>query len=194
MGTLVPSWDTVDTIVHPTPESTLDAEAARLELARRFFRYLGPATVKDLQWWLDGLRSDATATVEGLAGELIAVALDGVEHLALAEALTAGGDPGPDAELVLLLPPDDVYINRLNGSLLVPDPARRKLLWPQAPPPGALVVGGEVRGTWRRRHRSVVISPWDEITPQHRLQAETIAAEWPLGNDAETDISWIAVP
>ena len=192
LGTLIPVWDTVDTIVHPVAPPTVDPEAARLELARRFFRFYGPATVKDLQWWLDGLLGDAAATVTALGDELAKVIAAGQEHLVTAETLPyLTGTTDPDE--VLLLPPDDVYINRLAGRLLVPDPVRFKMLWPQAPPPGALVIGGEVRGTWRRRGGAVVVTQWDEVSPSHRNRAETIAADWPLRPEERAAVSWVDV-
>ncbi len=190
LGTLNATWDTVDTIVHPAAPPDVDAEEARLELARRFFRYLGPATVQGLQWWLAGLHTDAVETVAALGDELSPVTVAGRECLALAQA---GDDmPGsPDPDAVLLLPPDDVYINRLSRDLLVPDPALQKRLWPQAPPPGALVVGGEVVGTWRRRGGSIAISAWSEVAAGRRSQAEAIAAEWPLEVDGgEITVQW----
>ncbi|MDJ0664919.1 MAG: crosslink repair DNA glycosylase YcaQ family protein [Acidimicrobiia bacterium] len=189
LGTLVATWDTVDTIVHPAPRPAIGAGEARLELARRFFEYLGPATVKDLQWWLAGSRADAAATVEALGNELAQVVVEGRECLALASSLPRQDDR-PDPDLVHLLPPDDVYINRLNRHLLVPAPDRQRLLWPQAPPPGALIVGGETQGTWRRLGSAVTITPWGALSPQHRERAEAIAAGWPLGDDSKVTVSW----
>jgi hypothetical protein len=185
LGTLVATWDTVDTIVHPSPAPAIGAEEARLELARRFFEYLGPATGKDLQWWLAGSREDATETVAALGDELVPVVVEGRECFILASSLPRSGDL-PDPDLVLLLPPDDVYINRLHRHLLVPDHDRQRLLWPQAPPPGALVIGGEVRGTWRRRGAAVTITPWDEVHNRHRESAEAIVARWPLVDRTHT--------
>ena len=177
LGTILPVWDTVDTIVHPAPPPEIDPEEARRELARRFFRHIGPAAVADLQWWLDGSRADANVTAEAIASELEELFVDG--RRCLVTAPFAGADPDPDA--VLLLPPDDPYINRRTRDTLLPEPTTRRLLWPQAPPPGALVIGGEIAGTWRRRATTVEFSPWCQVEPEHRIAAEEIAAAWPLG-------------
>lgn len=179
LGTLLPVWDTVDTIVHPVRRPSVDAEAARLELARRFFEFLGPATVKDLQWWLDGLRSDAAATIAGLGDELEPVTVDGLQHLALAASLDRLTGDAPEPHNVHLLPPDDAYINRLHRGLLVPDPLLQRRLWPAAPPPGALVVGGEIVGTWRRRAGSVDVEAWREPVPALRERVGEIVAALP---------------
>ncbi len=191
LGTIVPVWDTVDTIVHAAPEPAIGLEEARLELARRFFRYLGPAEMTDLQRWLAASRADAAATVAALGDELVGVAVEGRSCLALA-ALLAKGDDVLDPDHVLLLPPDDVYISRTVKSLLVPDSQLARRLWPQAPPPGALIVGGEVCGTWRRRHGRVEISVWNgaRVTRSHCERAESIAAGWPLGT--AIDVKWVA--
>ncbi len=150
LGSLVPVWDTVDTIVHPAVEPEIAAEEARLELARRFFRYLGPATVGELQWWLAGSRKDAATTVAALGDEIVDVEVVDRSCLMLAGSLPMAGDR-LEPDHVLLLPPDDVYISRIAREVLLPDVEQAKLLWPQAPPPGGLVVGGVVCGTWRRR-------------------------------------------
>ncbi|MDJ0953715.1 MAG: crosslink repair DNA glycosylase YcaQ family protein [Acidimicrobiia bacterium] len=191
LGTLVPVWDTVDTIVHAAPEPKIGLEEARLELTRRFFRYLGPAQVTDLQRWLAGSRADAAATVAALGDEVLEVAVAGRSCLALATSLPRADD-GLDPDQVLLLPPDDVYISRMVKQLLVPDSSRARRLWPQAPPPGALIVGGEVCGTWRRRQGRVEITVWPEarVAERHRLRAESIAAGWPLGTTIE--VTWVA--
>ncbi len=189
LGTLVPVWDAIDTIVHPRPLPDVDAEDARLELARRFFTYLGPATVADLQWWLDGRRRDATTTVAALDDELAQVTVRGRECLAFAATLPLlESVTRPDSDLTHLLPPDDVYINRLNRTLLIPDVARQKHLFPQAPPPGALVVGGEVFGTWRRRAGAVEVSSWRAVESRHRERAEEIVAGWPLATKGS--VTW----
>ncbi|MDX2344231.1 MAG: crosslink repair DNA glycosylase YcaQ family protein [Acidimicrobiia bacterium] len=185
-GSIAPVWDTIDTIVHPITPVQIDAETARLELARRFFRYLGPATVGDLQWWLDGLATDARETVRSLGKELETVSLAGRSCLVLRsdDALV---ETEPDS--IHVLPPDDPYINRRIGKLLVPDPARRRLLWPQAPPPGALVIGCEVAGTWRRRDGTIDITPWRDIPTRVRNNVGDVAGSLPLP-DTATRLRW----
>jgi hypothetical protein len=186
LGTIVPVWDTVDTIIHSIAEPQIEAEEARDELGRRFFSFLGPATVGDLQWWLDGSRADAEATAAAIAGDLQEVTIEGRSLLLTAPPTWT--EPDPDA--VHLLPPDDPYINRRTRDILLPHPATRKLLWPKAPPPGALVIGGEVAGTWRRRSRRVEITQWRPVTIRHRTIAEQIVAQWPL-EGTESTVAWI---
>ena len=69
--------------------------------------------------------------------------------------------PAPPAPARLLPSGDTYYL--LWGSdreLLVPDPGRRGDLWTSRVWPGALLVGGEVVGTWRRAKAKVSIQTW----------------------------------
>ncbi len=195
LGTLVPVWDTVDTIVHPAHEPGVAAEESRLELARRFFEYLGPASVAELQWWLAGSRKDATATVAALGDELVEVEVDGRSLLAWSESVAneSLGSSTLEPDHVLLLPPDDVYISRSTRPILLPDPAEAKLLWPQAPPPGALVVEGQVRGAWRRRQGRVEITPWVEVSPHVAAACAGLVCKWPLAHDGMPTASWARI-
>lgn len=186
-GGITPTWDTVDTVVYPTTPAALDPEGARIELARRFFRYLGPATAQDLRWWLDGLQVDANATVAALGDELESVLVEGQPCLALRS--TAAADSPVETTSLHLLPPDDTYINRRTTALLVTITERRKLLWPKAPPPGALVIDGEVHGTWRRRKGTIELTPWSHTTRQLRSDVDELAASLPLSSGIE--VNWL---
>ncbi len=189
LGTLQAEWDTVDTLVVPVPDDGVAREDARLELARRFFRYLGPATARDLRWWLDGSQRDSDATVDALAAELQPIDSGPRPRFILAAAAAIYAGPPPHRE-VLLLPPDDIAISRLHRDEVVPDAARSRALWPKAPPPGALLVDGAVVGTWRRRARRVLMTPWEPIPRRIRNAAEAIVADWPLAG-AAGEVRWL---
>jgi hypothetical protein len=187
-GGITPTWDTVDTVVHPTPAAAMDAESARLELARRFFRYLGPATAQDLRWWLDGLQTDADETVRALGDELEPVMVESQPCLLLRDS--GREDPPIDTTGVHLLPPDDTYINRRIGGLLVQTAERRSMLWPKAPPPGALVIDGEVHGTWRRQKGSIEITPWHTISRRLQADVDETAGGLPLSTESGIQVGW----
>jgi ribosomal protein S18 acetylase RimI-like enzyme len=56
----------------------------------------------------------------------------------------------------------------------VPDAARRAELWTSRVWPGAVVVGGEVAGTWRRAGALVTVQAFRELDPAER---DAVAAE-----------------
>jgi hypothetical protein len=80
------------------------------------------------------------------------------------------------------LPSGDTYylLQGKDRALLVPDARRRAALWTSRVWPGALLVNGEVAGTWRRGGADVTIAPWRRLTRTEREAAETEAASLPL--------------
>jgi hypothetical protein len=62
-------------------------------------------------------------------------------------------DPPPStsggSRVLRLLGPFDPYLQLRDRDLLVADAARRKVLWPTIGRPGAIVLDGEIVGTWR---------------------------------------------
>ncbi|WP_367132257.1 crosslink repair DNA glycosylase YcaQ family protein [Saccharothrix sp. HUAS TT1] len=67
-----------------------------------------------------------------------------------ADRVAAFEDP-PEPELVRLLPPLDPYLNARDRDLLVPDKAHQKQVWRVLGRRGALLVDGDVLGTWQAR-------------------------------------------
>ena len=57
----------------------------------------------------------------------------------------------PDPEVVRLLPPLDPYLNARDRDLLVPDKAHQKQVWRILGRRGALLVDGEILGTWQAK-------------------------------------------
>ena len=96
---------------------------------------------------------------------------------------------------VRLLPSGDTYFLLWGAEreLLVPDPRRRPELWTPRVWPGAVVVDGEVVGTWRRGGAVVSIQPWRRL-PRATVEAvEAEARSFPLpGIDGEISACWEA--
>jgi hypothetical protein len=63
---------------------------------------------------------------------------------------------------------------------LPPEAHRRAELWTPRVWPGALLVEGEIVGTWRRANADVTIKPWRRLTPGERRAVEAEAASLPL--------------
>ena len=95
-----------------------------------------------------------------------------------------------------LLPSGDSYF-LLAGEereLLVPRADQRQRLWTSRVWPGALLVEGEIRGTWRRAQHTVRVETWTRLSRAMRDAVEAEAAGLPLpGLDREIEVVWDAV-
>ena len=117
--------------------------------------------------------------------DVVEVDLDGRRRWLLADDVDALGAPPATTRL---LGPYDLYLQGKDRPLLVDDPARAKVLWPVIGRPGAVLVDGEVVGTWRprttgRRLRLEVVL-WDarrRTRTQVTDQAERLAAHRGVG-------------
>lgn len=133
----------------PDPE---DADAARLDLVRRFLSCHGPATPGDFAGWTNTGPGEARRRWADLKDELDEVTWDGRAGSVLAEDVPRLRRLAPP-DGVRLLPPGDPYLLSRDRSTLVPDAGHRKVLWPPLGAPGALLVDGEVTGIWRAQRK-----------------------------------------
>jgi hypothetical protein len=182
-GTVVIRWagaraPTVWTV--PAPE--VDPRDARLELARRYLHVFGPTTPESFAEWAGiGARHGGLA-FEALGGSLTPVRTPiGDAWILARDEATFRAEPGPAAP-ARLLPSGDTYF-LLQGAdrlLLVPDAARRDQLWTPRVWPGALLVDGEIVGTWRRAQKTMTIQAWRHLSRAARDAVESEAASLPL--------------
>jgi len=119
----------------------------------------------------------AARTFGDLGSELIPVHAPHGEGFMLARDEPAIREAPAPAAAARLLPSGDAYT--LHGTseeraLLVPDAGRRSELWTPRVWPGALMVAGEVVGTWRRAQRRVTIQAWQRLS---RTAREAVVAE-----------------
>ncbi|MEV6875846.1 winged helix DNA-binding domain-containing protein [Amycolatopsis sp. NPDC051128] len=93
------SWLSSQYVWHPLDEwvpgglPSWDAEAARVELARRWLRAFGPAPVSDLRWWTGWTAGQTKKALASLAPA--EVDLDGVAGVALPDDLEPVEPPPP---------------------------------------------------------------------------------------------------
>jgi hypothetical protein len=70
--------------------------------------------------------------------------------------------------------------------LLVPDAAQRSALWTSRVWPGAVLVDGEIVGTWRRTQHEIRVDAWRRLPKSTRDTVELEAASLPLPDLART--------
>jgi hypothetical protein len=182
-GRLLLRWDGArQPTVRVVPAPAVDPLDAGAELARRYLHVYGPTTAASFAGWAGiGARSAATS-FDALAGELRAVRTPIGDAWILAadepSLLQAPDEPAP----ARLLPSGDAHwlLRGADRELLVPDEANRPLLWTPRVWPGALLVDGEITGTWRRANADVSIAPWRTLISAQRDAVESEAAALPL--------------
>ena len=189
-GRVLMRWDGArQPVIWAVPAPDMDPFDARLELARRFLHILGPGTATSFADWA-GIRTQrAVAAFEALDGSLIPVRTpvgDG-QILAIDEASFRTGSADAAAG-VRLLPSGDAYWLRWGDErrVLVPDAGWREKLWTARVWPGALLVDGELVGTWRREGTVVTIDAWRELTSHERESVGAEARSLPLPGIAGT--------
>ena len=176
-GTVLIRWDGArQPTIWTVPRPDVDPRDARLELARRYLHVFGPTTAESFAEWA------------GLSAQRGAAAFDALRR-SLTPARTPIGDSWiltsdeptlraalPPAASARLLPSGDVYflLQGRDRELLIPDASRRRALWTTRVWPGALLVDGEIVGTWRRSVGNVTIQAWRRLT---RAQRDAVAAE-----------------
>lgn len=178
----------------PTPGSLV--AAARLEMARRHLHVSGPSTAASFAAWAGVTPRHAATTYAALAGSLVPVRtpLGDAWALAVDEGRLRAAADGPAAP-VRLLPGGDAFtlLQGAERELLVPDPLLRSTLWTSRVWPGALLVDGEIAGTWRRSGATITVQPWTDLPRPAREAIDAEAASLPLpGHHGQVRTRWTA--
>jgi hypothetical protein len=195
-GTVAIRWEGARApLVWAVEAAEIDPADARRELARRHLRVFGPTTADGFARWAGIARSAATAAYASLEDELLPVATPLGDEALLADDepdIRAAAEAAPEAP-ARLLPSGDAYflLDGAERELLVPRADRRERLWTSRVWPGALLVDGEVRGTWRRAQHTVRIEAWGRLPRRARDAVEAEAATLPLpGLDRPIEVLW----
>jgi hypothetical protein len=182
-GTVLIRWAGArqPTVWTVAPPDLTPAEALQ-ELARRYLHFLGPSTVDSFVRWGGVDAPAAAAAFEDLGGELLPARTPLGEGWILAEDEPMFQQLPAPAAVARLLPSGDPYylLWGADRELLVADPQRRAALWTSRVWPGALLVGGEIVGTWRRAKAVVEVTPWRHLSGAEREAVEAEAAALPL--------------
>jgi len=198
-GTVRIEWDGATTSWRIVEPPTAAPEPARLELARRFLRSVGPSTPQEFAWWLGGWAgsfgsstrgelSDAQQTFRSLEKELTVVEVAGRKQWAL-RTDRSRLEHAEAVETVRLLPAGDPYLASADRVMLVPQPRFRSELWPKSVWPGALLLNGELVGTWRRQVGRVTVRAWRPLEPEVKEAVEEEVSRMPI-ESATKELRW----
>lgn len=195
-GTVAIRWEGARApVVWTVPAPDIDPADACRELARRYLHVFGPTTASGFARWAGISQPSATKAFSSLEGSLLPVRSPLGDEWLLADdeqAIRAAESPAAPARL---LPSGDTYflLQGVDRELLVPRADQRLRLWTSRVWPGALLVEGEIRGTWRRANHVVRVEAWTRLTLAARDAVEAEARTFPLPDlTREIEVSWDA--
>ena len=176
-GTVLIRWEGARLpLIWTVPRPEVGPQDARRELARRYLHVFGPTTPATFVQWAGIGSAQGRATFDALARELTPVQTpigDGWILTSDEPSFRAIASPAAPARL---LPSGDPYflLQGAGRELLVPEADRRPLLWTPRVWPGAVLLAGEIVGTWRRDHATVSVQTWRRLSSaeHHALEAE----------------------
>lgn len=156
----------------------LDRQEALAELALRYFRSHGPATLKDFQWWAKLTLADIKIGMARVENQLETVDCNGTTYWLAPETaeLLAGTVPG--ARSVLFLPGFDEYLLGYTdrSASLAPHHAPLTVPGNNGMFKATVINDGQVAGTWRKaksaaerlRELAGVVLPevWEGLSPE----------------------------
>ena len=193
-GTVLIRWEGARApVIWTVPRPEIDPLEARRELARRYLHVFGPATVAAFARWAGLGAREAASAFDGLSRSLAPVRTPTGEAWILARDEQALREPAGPPAAARLLPSGDTYylLHGADRELLVPDAARRAELWTSRVWPGAVLVAGDVAGTWRRDQGKLTVTSWRRLSRGERAAVEAEAASLPLpGVQGEITARW----
>jgi hypothetical protein len=182
-GTVVIRWEGArQPTIWTVPKSEVDPRKARLELARRYLHIFGPTTAEAFAEWAGIGPGPGRAAFDALGGSLTPVRTPLGDAWVLARDEPTFRTAPRSGAGARLLPSGDTFF-LLQGAareLLVPDADRRGALWTSRVWPGAVLVDGEIAGTWRRANEVVTIQTWRRLSQAARAAIEAEAESLPL--------------
>ncbi|HET7038433.1 MAG TPA: winged helix DNA-binding domain-containing protein [Gemmatimonadales bacterium] len=167
-----PTWTLLDGAGRPGPRQRDEALA---ELARRYVRSRGPATVSDFAWWTGLPAGEARAALELIRHELAWETVGAVTYWVVAE-----DDRLARSRRAVLLPAFDEYlVGYRDRSAVLPAEHAGQVNAGGGMLSPAVVVSGRVVGTWQRQIKrgrvEVALRPFRPLPPP-ALRAVSAAA------------------
>jgi DNA glycosylase AlkZ-like len=182
-GTVIIRWAGArQPTVWTVPRPDIEPFDARLELARRYLHVFGPTTADKFAEWAGIGSAQGRAAFDALPAELAPVRTPIGDGLILASDEARVRASKQQAAAARLLPSGDAFylLWGPDRELLVPDPRHRGELWTSRVWPGAVLVNGDVVGTWRRDGASVSAQAWRRLSAAERHAVEAEAESLPL--------------
>jgi DNA glycosylase AlkZ-like len=193
-GTVLIRWEGARApLVWTVPRPEIAPAQARRELARRYLHIFGPGTPASFATWAGIGQGEAQGTFDALTRSLTTVRTPIGDGWILSRdepAFRTATEARPAARL---LPSGDAYYLCWgpDRELLVPEAENRDRLWTSRVWPGAVLVGGEIVGTWRRAQAKMAIEPWRRLAPDERAAVEAEAQSLPLpGVEGGIAVRW----
>ena len=163
-------------IIHPDetkryrllePFAPLDEEAARLELARRYFTHYGPATLRDAAYFFHWTQAEVKALLSHLPVETAVV--DGRTHFFI-----PNGEPERDMpEVILLAGFDPLMLGyRKEGNPFLPGEHLRGIFNLAGIVNPAILLRGQVVGKWKEKDGRVDFAAFDALTSHDQALIE----------------------
>jgi hypothetical protein len=147
----------------------LRGDEALAEMARRYFRSHGPATIKDFAWWTGVTLTEARRAAEVVKDEFDRASVDGVEYW-----LRPGGR-ARTAPRSFLLPPFDEYTVAYTDRGAVVDRDQHEAAGHGIGP--NLIIDGRLAAVWRRTlGRGMVRIELAPLRPLTGEERELVAA------------------
>ena len=182
-GTVLIRWEGArQPTIWTVPRPDIAPPEARLELARRYLHIFGPATAGGFARWAGIGPRQGVAAFDALRRSLTPVRTPIGEAWILTRDEPTLRTATTSPASARLLPSGDAYflLQGADRELLVPDARRRSALWTPRVWPGAVLVDGEIIGTWRRAGSLVTIEAWRRLSRATRDAVEEEAGSLPL--------------
>lgn len=169
-------------VLEPIPGfAPADEVPDRLDLVRGYLRLLGPATPQQVADFLDAPVREVRSR---WPDDAVEVDVEGERRWLLGADVDVLAESGSASGPARLLGPYDLFLQARDRSLLVEDAVRAATLWPVLGRPGAVLLDGDLAGTWRARKSgsalTVEVTPWRPVPPAASAaleeQAERLAA------------------
>lgn len=160
----------------PESHPRLERGEALAELARRYFRSRGPATLDDFKWWSGLAPADARAGLDAVQAMLASTVIDSRVYWHDKDAVAKTRSPA-----AFLLPAFDEYLIAYRDRDAVLDPKYVKRLNAGGGMLGnCIVLDGRVIGTWRRTLARAAVAielEFFEAPAPRERQAVEVAAQ-----------------